>query len=213
MNLEYIQSFTNDYTEFRIQPLHNDVIILKGRITQSLNHEVHGEVLIDYTLTIHVPENYPNELPIVFEESGHIKNNPSNHINYDGSLCLGSPIRLILVLKRNPSLTDFFERCILPYLYAVTIKNTTDKGFVFGELSHGDRGLLDDFKSFFHLKEDRQVYHMLKILSTTKKHANKSICPCGCKKRVTLCSYFKKVLQMRSLLSRLEWEEQLKLIK
>lgn len=213
MRLKFIQSFIKDYPEFRIQPSHNDVIVLKGRTTQVLNHEAYGEFIVDYTISIHVLKNYPNELPIVFEESGKIKKDPSNHVNYDGSLCLGAPIRLKLILKKDPSLIYYFEKCVLPYLYAVTIMNSTEKGFVFGELRHGDRGLLDDFKSLFQLPEDKKVVQMLKILSVSKKQSNKSLCPCGCNNRITACSYFKKVLQMRTLLTRSEWEEQLNLFK
>jgi len=213
MNLSFVQEFIKIYPEFRIQPVLNDIIIIKGRFTRILNHETHGKVYIDYSLSIHVPYDYPNQLPEIYEESGLIVNDPSNHVNYDGSFCLGAPIRLKLIIKKNASLTHFFEESVLPYLYAVTLKNNMGKNFIFGELEHGNRGLIDDYKSFFHLHENSQVYQMLGILSSPKKEGNKLFCPCGCKKRVTTCNYFKKVVLMRKLFKRTEWKSQLNLLQ
>lgn len=128
-------------------------------------------------------------------------------------LVLGAPIRLKMVMKKNISLTHFFENCILPYLFAVTLKINTGAPFIFGELAHGNTGLIEDFKRLFNLSEEKQVHYMLILLSKNKKEANRLICPCGCKRRLSTCRYFKVVQQMRKLFPRSEWEEQYSSIK
>ncbi|HGH1673843.1 TPA: hypothetical protein ACJHMI_005489 [Bacillus cereus] len=212
MNFNLIGKFLAEYSEFSMRPIVGREIILKGHLNRQLYHEDFGTITIDYTLQIHVPFDYPEKLPIIFESKGAIPQKPSNHINPDGSFCLGSPLRLKILLKRNPDLKCFFENCVLPYLYAVTINIQQDSGFPFGELEHGRAGLILDLQEFFHLKDVFQVYQMLKILSSKKKLANRMVCPCGCKQRVTRCNYFQHILQMRKVLTRVEWEEQLQLI-
>src|SRR5699024_10035666 len=138
-------------------------------------------------------EEYPSVLPTVYEISKKIERISDNHINNDGSLCLGSPIRLKMVIKRSRRLAYFFEKCILPYLYAVTLKIEKGQPFVFGGLAHGDVGLIGDFQDLFHLSGYNKVHDMLLILSTNKKEANRLFCPCGCERRLSSCEYFKKV--------------------
>lgn len=213
MNLEYIQHFLETYTEFRIREITTDATLLVGHIKRIISHEKYGDVLLDYTLLIFIPFEYPKLAPKVFEGSNKLTVSPESHINYDGSLCLGTPFRINALLKRNPSLTSFFDSCILPFLYSVTLKNEKGNGFVFGETEHGNRGIILDLQELFHLSEIAQVAQMLKILSKPKKEANKLLCPCGCSKRVTTCNYFYRVLSMRRYLSRSEWEEQLDQLK
>ncbi|MGG6448288.1 hypothetical protein [Pseudobacillus badius] len=212
MNFNLIKSFLAEYSEFIMQPIVGSEMIIKGNLRRTLHHESFGSIDIDYSLLIHIPFDYPENLPIIFESKGAIQNSPSNHINPDGSFCLGSPLRLKILSKRNSDFKYFFEECVLPYLYAVTINIQQGGGFAFGELEHGTTGLILDLQDFFCLKDSSQVYQMLKILSSRKKLANRMICPCGCKQRVTRCNYFKYILRMRKMLTRAEWEEQLQLI-
>ncbi|MEZ7172972.1 hypothetical protein [Sporosarcina sp. OR05] len=178
-----------------------------------LVNKQYGDIQVDFELEIQIPVEYPNSLPKVFETSNKVERIPENHVNYDGSLCLGAPIRLKMTMRKNPSLIYFFENCILPYLYAVSLKIYKGESFVFGELAHGKLGLIEDFKNLFNLSEEKKVYHMLFLLGTSKREANRLLCPCGCKKRVSTCRFFKNVQQMRKLLPRSEWEEQYTLIK
>lgn len=209
----YVSEFIKDHTMFRIKPSINEEIILEGNYEDRLYHKEYGEVQVSYKLRIQIPEDYPGSLPEVFEVSNKIKKLPENHVNYNGSLCLGAPIRLKSVVKRNPSLTYFFGKCIFPYLFAITIKMDTGKDFVFGELEHGSQGLIEDFKRLFNLSEEKQVFHMLELLSKNKKASNRLNCPCGCEKRLSTCRYFEKVQHMRKRFSRSEWQEQYLLIK
>lgn len=212
MNLKPVESFLFEYSEFSIKPMVNDSIILAGQLQRRIQFKDYEPLEVSYSLIIQVPLDYPFGLPVIYENKNQIAKVPSNHINPDGSFCLGSPIRLKLVLKRSTDFKAFFESCVLPYLYAVTINQENGQGFVFGELEHGDEGLLSDFKDLFHLERPEGVYQMLRILGSKKKAANKMNCPCGCGKRVTKCKYFGYVIRMRKTFPRWEWEQQYKLI-
>ncbi|XMA23573.1 hypothetical protein M9428_00810 (plasmid) [Bacillus bombysepticus] len=212
MNFHLIQNFLSLYNEFSIKPIVGDEMVLKGNLNRKIHHETFGTINITYSLLIHIPFDYPEKPPRIFETRGMIPHTSSNHINPDGSFCLGAPFRLKIILKRNSDFKYFFENCVLPYLYAVTVNIQKGVGFPFGELEHGSTGLILDLQDFFHLKDPLQVYQMLKILSSKKKIANRMACPCGCKQRVTQCNYFQNVLKMRRVLTRAEWEEQLQFI-
>lgn len=212
MNFHLIEKFMGEYSEFSMRPIVDNAMILKGNIQRQLYHESYGAIDIDYSLLIHIPFDYPENQPIIYESKGEIQNSPTNHINPDGSFCLGSPLRLKILLKRNSDFKYFFENCVLPYLYAVTINIQQKVGFAFGELEHGSTGLILDLQDYFHLKDALQVFQMLNLLSSKKKIANRMLCPCGCKQRVTQCDYFQHILKMRKVLTRMEWKEQLQLI-
>lgn len=212
MNLRLIESFLLEYSEFRIKPTTTNSLVLAGDFQRELQFKDYAACKVAYSLSIQIPPDYPFTLPTIYESEERIAKVPSNHINPDGSFCLGSPIRLKLVLKKSSEFKIFFENCILPYLYAVTINQITGEGFIFGELEHGDEGLISDFENLFHLKSSDGVYQMLKILGSRKKTANRMMCPCGCNERVTKCDYFSQVIKMRRLFSRTEWKEQFELI-
>lgn len=212
MNLKFVERFLLEYSEFSIKPTVNDYLVLSGEIKRSIRFKEYEPLEISYSLTILIPADYPFNLPIVYENKNQIEKISSNHINPDGSFCLGSPIRLKLVLKKSVDFKAFFESCVLPYLYAVTINQENGQGFVFGELEHGNEGLVSDFKNLFHLQTEENIYQMLKVLANKKKRANKMDCPCGCSKRVTQCKYFDYVIKMRKTFPRKEWEWQYKLI-
>lgn len=212
MNLKFVESFLLEYSEFSIKPAVNDYLVLSGELQRRIQFKEYEPREMSYSLTILIPKYYPSGLPIIYENKNQIEKVSSNHINSDGSFCLGSPIGLKLVLKKNVDFKAFFESCVLPYLYAVTINQENGQGFVFGELEHGNEGLVSDFKDLFHLQTEENVYQMLKVLANKKKTANKMNCPCGCGKRVTRCKYFDYVIKMRKTFPRKEWEEQYKLI-
>lgn len=212
MDPKYIESFLCEYSEFSINPIINNEFILKGELQRVITYKENEPLKLFYSLSIHFSADYPSEPPIIYENKNQIQKVSSNHINPDGSFCLGSPIRLKLVLKKTPDFKYFFESCVLPYLYAVTMNQQHGKGFIFGELDHGNEGLISDFQDLFHLEKPTQVFYMLKVLSTRKKIANKMNCPCECGKRVTKCNYFNYVVRMRKTFTRSEWEEQYNII-
>lgn len=203
--MKYIENFLIKYPEFRVYEINAQFFILKGQINNIVSHKKHGEVTLDYHLALHIPTNYPLSPPIIYEESNKIDITLDNHINYDGSFCLGTPHRIQAILRKKPSLILFYEECVLPFLYSVTIKINSNTNFVFGETAHGTVGIILDLKDLFRLRNVKQVSKMLLVLSLPKKQANKSTCPCGCGKRLTQCTYFNTVLSMRKYLTRSEW--------
>lgn len=148
-----------------------------------------GPVLEDtYQLRIDVPTSFPEDVPIVFEVGGRIpRNDPDAHVNPDGSLCLGAPIRLALIAKARPSVLAFFDQCVVPALYNAAYRERFGGRLPLGELAHGSVGELDDYVELFGVKTYRQAVEVLQLAGVKHRRANKLPCPCGCGRRLGVC--------------------------
>lgn len=137
-----------------------------------------------YEVELLVPLDFPRELPKVFERGGRVP--ATFHTNPDGSLCLGSPLRLLLSLAEQPTLIGFADRCLVPYLYAHSYKERTGK-LPWDDLAHGDVGLLQDYLKLFRAKYADEVVAFLHLLAMRRRVANKSLCPCRSGRRLGRC--------------------------
>lgn len=135
--------------------------------------------------------------PLVFETGQRISREPGNHVNPDGSLCLGSPMQLQLRLGRSPDLIKFVEECIVPYLYAASWRQQGGDGFPFQELAHAGEGVMDDYGRLLRVNGYQSVEHSLRLLSSRPRVANKRPCPCGCGRRLGRCDYRFQLIALR----------------
>src|SRR5205823_1562005 len=112
------------------------------------------------------------------------------HVNTsDNTLCLGSPLSLLLKLSKKPTIDGFAESCLVPYLFAISRKLKNGGPLPFGELAHGRKGLRDDYAFLFGLRQPQNVGRVLQLLGMKKRRANKLPCPCGCRKRLGRCRF------------------------
>lgn len=205
-NLDDLKQLLKDYPRMNVQPSRDSLLILEGIFDFSAQPEGKPEITDFYQLKIVVTNLFPQNIPVVIETGKKIPRNGDYHVNYeiDNSLCLGSPLRLIVLIRRKPSLVGFAENCLVPYLYAVSNKLQNGGNFVFGDLKHGAPGIIQDYKSLFCLKTEWQVLQMLKLLSIERRFANKLLCPCGCKKALKHCC-FHKTLNTHRKLATISW--------
>ena len=180
-------------------------LVLKGTFDFAAQFN-QGQVIHDsYSLEIRVPEKFPALLPKVFELNNRIRRDGTHHTHKDGALCLGSPLRLRILAKNNPTLTGFASSCIVPFLYWISSKQ-----FSVGELAHGGPGLEDDYMTLFGLTDRKQVLPVLKLLGMKKRVANKKPCPCGCGVRLGRCDTRFTLNNYRSLSPRWWFREHVK---
>lgn len=133
------------------------------------------------------------------ETGGKIPRGGDFHVNPDDTLCLGSPLRLLKIIYNYPSLNGFTNKCLIPYLSAVSYKLKNGGEFLFGELAHGKPGILDDYSILFELSQPSQVEQVIQLLGVKKRIANKKPCPCGCGKRLGVCSFRHKLEEFRKM--------------
>ena len=194
--------FLTDYPRMAIRPASGVHLRLKGRFSFAANHPAHGHLSDAFDLLIDVPAAFPRELPMVKEVGGRIPRRAEYHINGDGSLCLGSHLRLLQKLAGAPTLSGFTDRCLIPYLYAISKKLAEGGKLIFGELAHYGPGMLQDYAQLFGLPSADQALFALELLGMRKRVANKRPCPCGCRQRLGRCGFRRRLLGLRRLASR-----------
>jgi hypothetical protein len=204
-----LDRFLRDYPLMAIRPIVGSELRIKGKFAFSALHPTHGPVTDSFDLEIIVPPGFPRELPAVRETAKRIPRHVDFHVNGDGSICLGSDLRLLTKISGDATLSGFASRCIIPYLYAMSLKLKNGGDFVFGELAHYGPGMLQDYAQLFSLRTIDQARYALELLAKRKRIANKRPCPCGCKLRLGRCRFRYSLLRLRRLTSRAWFRRQL----
>lgn len=182
--LRQINNLLDRYTDLAIVPSRDDCILLRGSLSFVAEHHTTQQLSESFDVEISVPRSFPSVLPSVREVAGRIPE--SFHRLADGALCLGSPLRLKAELAKAPNLTDFVERCVVPYLFGFSVSKGVGE-LPFGELDHGLPGLLDDYELFLGTRNAEEIMGFLLLLGLRKRVANKRKCPCGSDLRFGRC--------------------------
>lgn len=197
-----IEQFLNDYPGMALRPCRDDGIVIVGTF-QFCGTPPGGPKICDsYELKLEVPKSFPKQFPTVKELQGKIPRDGTFHINPDDTLCLGSPLSILIRVAQAPTLSGFAGKCIVPFLYAVSKRLSDGSDFVFSELRHGNKGIFDDYTEVLGLRDPDDVTKALKALATRRRVANKQPCPCKCGKRLGGCRYHHKLNPFRKLASR-----------
>ena len=196
-----LQSFLLAYPGMTINPSLGAEYIVQGSLSFSAKFKKNDRITDSYRLKIIIPPGYPKKLPVVREIGNRIPRERDHHVMDNGSLCLGSPLRLLQKITKNPSLCSVAENCIIPYLYANSHKQKFGN-YPFSELEHGPPGEIKDYVDLFNLHTVEQVKYAIRLLGMKKRLANKKLCPCGCNIRTGRCKFNYVLRDFRSLAER-----------
>lgn len=194
--------FLRAYPGMVVRPDGSGDLKLEGQFYFTAKSQTHGGLTDRYELRMCFPQIFPRALPMIYEVGGRIPRDGNHHVNPDGSLCLGSRLRILFNISEAPTLVGFAETCLVPYLFAVSYKLTHGGNFPFGELTHGLPGELMDYAELFGLKTPDQASTALKYLGMKKRRANKMPCPCGCRLRLGRCCFNVRLRKFRLLADR-----------
>jgi len=167
-------------------PDDDSALLLTGTICFTATSPGLETITDAYQVSISVPPAFPRETPRVKEQGYRIDR--AYHRLSDGSFCLGSPARLRLALATKPTLLGFINSCVIPYLYGYSFFERHGRP-PFGELAHGDRGLIEDFMRIFGAASASACAGMLALTGMKKRVANKHRCPCGSGERLGRCHH------------------------
>lgn len=178
-------SLVERYPELSSTPANDERLILTGEFR--FHSDSDGVELEDsFDIRIEVSAGYPQTLPMVFETGSRVPR--AYHHMDDRSLCLGSPLKLRLALGREYSLTDFMHKCVVPYFHGWLVHDQSGS-LPFGELAHGDAGLMDDYMRIFQVNSRATALKMLFLAGRPRAKANRQPCPCNSGQRVGKCHH------------------------
>lgn len=178
-----------------------DESVIAGTLAFSLEPPGLPRIEDDYLVRIDVPLGR-DAFPIVRETAGRIRRVVDEHVNPDGSFCLGSPLALAVKLGRSPTLIDFVDQCVVPFLYAASWRQHGRSGWPFDELPHYGPGMLEDYQRLLGVNGAHRVGQALTALRHRPRVANKMECPCGCARRLGKCGYRMRLANLRASVTR-----------
>ncbi len=178
-----LDGFRTAYPDMRLGPGRPDQLVLVGQFEFTGSKD--GVAITDqYDVEVEIPKSFPLDLPRARERGGRIAS--TFHTNPDGSMCLGSPLRLAQRVDAEPTLTGYAESCLVPYLYAHSYLMRHGK-LPWDDLPHGDVGILLDYLKMFRARYADEVVAFLALLSGRRRVANKRPCPCSSGRRLGAC--------------------------
>ncbi len=181
----------------RLKELSSQGLVLEG--LYNINAQMDGFELVteSVNLRIQFDKSYPKEIPKVIELDSKIERSSDYHINTgDGTCCLGSNLRILDKINRNPQFDNFFTTCVDPFLYSIFHK-IRHGVFPYGELPHYEAGLVQDYEGIFNIRGKANVVLLLKALSKRERVANKLLCPCNCGRLLGRCDFRNKLVEWR----------------
>ncbi|WP_323586149.1 hypothetical protein [Aliarcobacter butzleri] len=170
-----------------IKPSSFDGLVLEGKFLFNAKTDGFRQINDFYILKIIVSNDFPSSVPTVIEIGNKIPKKEYFHINSDNTLCLGAPLKLLELLNKEPTLEGFIKYCLVPYLYAISLKIQDGIDLVFDELAHGNEGIFSEYSNIFGIKDENSIKQIIKMLSLKKRVANKEPCPCNCGQRLGKC--------------------------
>jgi len=196
-----LDDFLAEQPFMSIKPSLGNSLLIEGDFQFSAESPSMPRVEDAYNLLISVPPNFPRALPTITEIGERIPRAGGHHVNRgDGTLCLGAPMHLMAKLQEEPDLQGFSKKCIVPYLYAMTVTLRQEQRFPFGELDHGTPGELADYRTLLCINSITEVPHAINCILKKKRIANKMRCPCECGRRLGLCRSNRTIKHFRSLI-------------
>lgn len=175
---ELASKFTKLYLEKRIDGLWRiwGLLGFAGEFSDQLIED-------EYAILMVVPNDYPKNLPRVWETENRIPLDFHKYTNE--SLCLGAPLAIKKIFYEKPTLNGFVQNCLIPYLYSYSFYAKYGN-MPFGELSHGTKGIYEYYRELFHLEEKRAILRLIKMLAGNNYRGHLP-CPCGSGKKLRSC--------------------------
>lgn len=195
-----LEDFLKTYSAMSLRPrTDSDSVWLRGSVRINHQFEKYPAINKKVHLEIEIPKDFPSTPPIFKELDNFFPVSADYHVNPDQTLCLSSPFQLKMFLVSTPDFNEFFKNFFIPFAYAVCLKIQHNIDMVFGELSHGDDGEIEDFEEAFGVDGRFQVLGCLHALSIRKRVANKKKCLCGCGLRLGRCKLHLRLNNYRKM--------------
>jgi len=195
---EHFKGLNSLFRDLQLNQNGDDRFIVSGNLSFTCSHN--GKTIKDdYDIEILIPQNYPQNPPIVKEIGNKIPKIKDNHINpADETLCLGAPLAVKRTFSQQRNLLWFVREQVVRFFFSHSYKR--DFGTApYGELHHEEQGLIEYYSDLFSVKD---VSVMLKLLFILCDHSNNehALCPCLSGQKLKKCHLriFKKIRKLQS---------------
>lgn len=178
--LEDIELSLRSYPDLRLTINANEISIDGSWVV-----EQDGIVIQTYSILIKISENYPVDVPKVYEVSGKIPKKADRHINpILGDACLFVEDERWEIWPLNTSFIKFLEGPVHNFfLYQAYFEVMGH--YPHGERKHGIEGKIEYYFEKLNVNSEKVVLKLIE--SVPKQHSHREQCPCGNKKKFKYC--------------------------
>lgn len=171
---------------------------LRGPIIEDNHPVIYGRIdAIDsagnnwdtYEVKIIFPNEYPKDVPILYEIGGGIIRDKDWHINPDGSCCLGPRVKLLKELNGEINLSNWLKVHVVPFLanHHYRIRTGEYAGKVY---SHGAQGIVEFYQELWSLNKRSEIIQKLKLITHRIKIGRNDKCYCGSGEKYKKCHLY-----------------------
>lgn len=165
------------------------------RIYGSLEIKEGAKVLDRYAIEIHLPDSYPDSVPVVFEVGGRIPRTQDRHcFEQTGASCVLLREERWRVWPTGSSLLQFVDGPVRNYFISQAVFER-DGVWPLGQWEHGLYGQKQYYRETFGTDDLPKVSKYLEYLAAEKVKGHWD-CPCGSGKRLRNC-HMSLVLDLR----------------
>lgn len=194
------------YPGLKVLEKHEIPIALNGNLAIIDNE---GNLQREFKINVQIPNNYPENIPVLFVHEGLVNKDTKHHFNNDGSACLGTDAELLLKNPKGFSIFDFIDNYTYNYLCA-QLYYEGKKVWPGGEWDHGTNGT----KAFYFtkLKTDDIKFVILCLKMIIKHHLPRRNKPCFCNSTLKSKNCHLPILEELSKLKSEFLENEIKLL-
>lgn len=180
---KYLEEIKQNFPDLKLKCIENDHAIFEGPIAFRANYKGKGQIEDQFEVEISFSIDNFRTIPSAKETGGRI---PADfHNNPDKTLCLGAPLGLRQKYSNDPTLRGFIENLLVPFFYSFSFKEKYG-AMPFGELSHGEQGIVEFYKELFGTDSELTILELLKII-VEDNYRGHWLCPCGSQNRLRDC--------------------------
>jgi len=139
-----------------------------------------------FSIRIEISNEYPSNIPIVFETKKKIPWKYSRHLNLEGECCLSPEVEEHIILGRNYTLIDYLEKLVVPFFVSQRYFELTGN-WLNGQYSHNTEGLLEYYKERFQTEEIKIIIVSFKVLFGEINLGRNDKCYCNSGKNFKKC--------------------------
>ena len=136
-----------------------------------------GRVIDLYDIEITVAPGRLRALPTLREVGGRIPRTLDNHMNSDGTACVGVPDELFYRSPLGFDLLGYLKGPVLAYFTGQSLVQRGEK-WPYGEYGHGVDGRVEFYGGLLRTNDPQQVSALLTMLVAPRLRS-KRLCPCG----------------------------------
>lgn len=139
-----------------------------------------------FDIRVVIPQNYPNEFPILIEKSKNIERKIDRHINPHGIACEEINQMEKIIAAKGITIRQYFDRYVHKY-FCWQLVYDEEGNQNLDEWEHEGIGVQNFYRQYLSLNDDATVFACISLIALNRIPGRNDPCPCKSGKKVKQC--------------------------